>query len=84
MTGLFWPPWYVAITHVKVTLLNKSQIVTLGVTINNIIGVYLAGIAQHEHYYTDPVAGPFPYPQELKPQGQVMFALQILHTCAMP
>ena len=26
----------------------------------------------------------FPLPQELLPQGQVMFALQILHTCAMP
>lgn len=57
---------------------------TLGVTINNIVGVAVAGIGEHEYYRTDPVGAGFPYPRELLPQGQVMFALQILHTCAMP
>lgn len=63
---------------------NLSQIVTLGVTTNNIVGAAIAGIGENEIYRTDAEAPGFPLPQELLPQGQVMFALQILHTCAMP
>ena len=60
------------------------QIVALGVTTNNIIGAAIAGIGSNELYRTDPEAPGFPYPNELLAQGKVMFALQILHTCAMP
>ncbi|KAK4698079.1 hypothetical protein P7C71_g98, partial [Lecanoromycetidae sp. Uapishka_2] len=56
---------------------------TLGVTINNIVGVAVGGIGENEYYRTD-LDFAFPYPRELLPQGQVMFVLQILHTCAMP
>lgn len=57
---------------------------TLGVTINNVVGVAVAGIGEDEYYRTDPIAPGFPYARELRPQGKVMFAFQILHTCAMP
>ena len=53
-------------------------------TINNIVGATVAGIGSHEVYRPSGPAAGFPFPKELKPQGQVMFALQILHTCAMP
>ncbi len=47
-------------------------------------GAAVAGIGSDEVYRTDPQAPGFPTPEELLPQGKVMFALQILHTCAMP
>ena len=53
-------------------------------TVNNIVGVAVAGIGMDEIYRTEGEAAGFPLARLLKPQGQVMFALQILHTCAMP
>lgn len=63
-----------------------QQILALGVTINNIVGVAVGGLGENEIYRT---SGPakaigFPLAQELLHQGKAMFALQILHTCAMP
>ncbi len=51
--------------------------------INNIVGVALGGFGENEIYRTD-LPFQFPLPEELLPQGQVMFVLQILHTCARP
>ena len=44
----------------------------------------VAGIGEHEDLRTSgPYIG-FPLAKDLAPQGKVMYALQILHTCAMP
>lgn len=52
--------------------------------INNIVGVAVAGIGENENYISIGDLAGFPLAKELEPQGKVMFALQILHTCAMP
>ena len=52
--------------------------------INNIVGVAVAGIGENEIYISIGDLAGFPPAKELEPQGKVMFALQILHTCAMP
>ena len=67
--------------------LTKNQVITLGVTINNIVGVAVGGIGEQE-IWTNAYAGDgislFPTPQELLPDGKVMFVMQLMHTCAMP
>ena len=68
-------------------LLTEHQAITLGVTINNIVGVAVGGIGEQE-LWTTKYAGDglplFPTPEELLPDGKVMFVMQIMHTCAMP
>ena len=68
-------------------LLTQDQALTLGVTINNIVGVAVGGIGEQE-LWTDAYASEgiplFPTPKELLPDGKVMFVMQIMHTCAMP
>lgn len=69
------------------TSLTEHQALTLGVTINNIVGVAVGGIGEQE-IWTNIYAGDgvalFPTPKELLPDGKVMFVMQIMHTCAMP
>ena len=67
--------------------LTEYQALTLGVTINNIVGVAVGGIGEQElstNIYADDNIAEFPTPKELLPDGKVMFVMQILHTCAMP
>ena len=68
-------------------LFTEHQAITLGVTINNIVGVAVGGIGEQE-LWTTKYAGDglplFPTPEELLPDGKVMFVMQIMHTCAMP
>ena len=68
-------------------LLTEYQAITLGVTINNIIGVAVGGIGEQELWTTE-YAGDglplFPTPKELLPDGKVMFVMQLMHTSAMP
>lgn len=68
-------------------LLTENQAITLGVTINNIVGVAVGGIGEQEiwtNVYADDGVALFPTPKELLPDGKVMFVMQIMHTCAMP
>ena len=67
--------------------LTECQALTLGVTINNIVGVAVGGIGEQEQWTTAYAENGFllfPTPKELLPDGKVMFVMQILHTCAMP
>ncbi|KAL6715742.1 hypothetical protein ACLMJK_006703 [Lecanora helva] len=65
-------------------LIVLGLILTLGVTTNNIVAVSVAGVGEHEIFHNSGPAKGFPLETELQPQGKVMYALQILHTCAMP
>lgn len=68
-------------------LLKEKQILTLGVTINMIVGVAVGGIGEQEIWTNTYASGGvvlFPTPKELLPDGKVMFVMQIMHTCAMP
>lgn len=68
-------------------LILGGLVLTLGVTINNIVGVAAGGIGEQEIwtdiYASDGVAL-FPTPKELLPDGKIMFVMQIMHTCTMP
>ena len=71
----------------RIDLLTDHQVLTLGVTINNIVGVAVGGIGEQElwtNQYADDGIALFPTPKELLPDGKVMFVMQIMHTCAMP
>ena len=68
-------------------LLTRYQVLALGVTINNIVGVAVGGIGEQEIWtdaYNDDGIALFPTPKELLPDGKVMFVMQIMHICAMP
>ncbi|CAD6564414.1 MAG: hypothetical protein ASARMPREDX12_002653 [Alectoria sarmentosa] len=68
-------------------LILAGLAITLGVTINNIVGVAVGGIGEQElwtNVYADDGVALFPTPEELLPDGKVMFVMQIMHTCAMP
>ena len=70
-----------------ISLLTVYQVLTLGVTINNIVGVAVGGIGEQEiwtNQYSNDSIALFPTPKELLPDGKVMFVMQIMHTCAMP
>lgn len=67
--------------------LTAYQAITLGVTINNIVGVAVGGIGEQELWtteYAEFAVPEFPTAKELLPDGKVMFVMQIMHTCAMP
>lgn len=56
-------------------VLTQHQVLTLGVTINNIVGVAVGGIGEQEMWtniYADDGIPLFPTPKELLPDGKVM------------
>ena len=56
-------------------VLTQHQALTLGVTINNIVGVAVGGIGEQEiwtNIYADDSIPLFPTPKELLPDGKVM------------
>lgn len=68
-------------------LILVALVLTLGVTINNIVGVAVGGIGEQEiwtNIYAGDGVAEFPTPKELLPDGKVMFVMQIMHTCTMP